>query len=143
MAESKCPVNHGHVNTADGGTKNRDWWPNALQLHILRQNHGPSNPLGASFNYAEAFKTLDYFALKKDLRDLMTDSKDWWPADFGHYGGLFVRMSWHASGTYRVFDGRGGGGEVRTFVTALLPPSPRALADIDIFLIGPTTFCSP
>ncbi|PKS09133.1 hypothetical protein jhhlp_003747 [Lomentospora prolificans] len=109
MAEGKCPVRH--VNTADGGTKNKDWWPNSLHLNILRQNNVTSNPLGPSFNYAEAFKSLDYFALKKDIQNLMTDSQDWWPADFGHYGGLFVRMAWHSAGTYRVFDGRGGGGE--------------------------------
>ncbi|KAM3549445.1 hypothetical protein MY1884_008734 [Beauveria asiatica] len=103
----KCPV----VHTADTGRKNPDWWPNAVKLDILRQHNPSSNPYGPDFDYAAAFKSLDYNALKKDLHTLMTDSQDWWPADFGHYGGLFIRMSWHASGTYRVFDGRGGGGE--------------------------------
>ena len=104
MAESKCPV------TGGSGTRNLDWWPNQLKLNILRQNSASSNPLDKSFSYAEAFKTIDYAGLKKDLNALMTDSQDWWPADFGHYGGLFVRMAWHSAGTYRVFDGRGGGG---------------------------------
>ncbi|KAK2066640.1 hypothetical protein P8C59_000437 [Phyllachora maydis] len=98
-------------NAANGGTKNRDWWPAQLRLNVLRQHMSATNPLGKDFNYAEAFKSLDYAALKKDLHELMTDSKDWWPADFGHYGGLFIRLSWHAAGTYRVFDGRGGGGQ--------------------------------
>ncbi|KAI0975495.1 bifunctional catalase/peroxidase [Xylaria arbuscula] len=107
MAESKCPI---QANVAGGGTHNRDWWPDQLRLNILRQNHPASNPLGPSFDYAAAFKSLDYAALKQDLHNLMTDSQDWWPADFGHYGGLFIRMAWHSAGTYRVFDGRGGGG---------------------------------
>ncbi len=107
MAESQCPIK---ANVAGGGTRNRDWWPEQLRLNVLRQNNPASNPLGADFDYAEAFKSLDYAALKKDLHDLMTDSQDWWPADFGHYGGLFIRMAWHSAGTYRVFDGRGGGG---------------------------------
>ncbi|KAI2632767.1 bifunctional catalase/peroxidase [Xylaria nigripes] len=102
----KCPV----ANVAGGGTRNRDWWPERLPLHILHQRHPASNPLDQNFNYAEAFKSLDYAALKKDLTALMTDSQDWWPADFGHYGGLFIRLAWHGSGTYRVFDGRGGAG---------------------------------
>ncbi|KAF7561049.1 hypothetical protein G7046_g3094 [Stylonectria norvegica] len=108
--ESKCPANR-LANTAGGGTKSRDWWPDNLRLNILRQHTAVSNPLGPEFDYAEAFKSLDYDALKKDIAAVMTDSQDWWPADFGHYGGLFVRMAWHSAGTYRVFDGRGGGGQ--------------------------------
>jgi catalase-peroxidase len=104
--ESKCPFNHA----AGGGTTNRDWWPNQLNLKILSQHSPKSDPLGGDFNYAEAFKSLDFQALKKDLTALMTDSQDWWPADFGHYGPLFIRMSWHAAGTYRTGDGRGGAG---------------------------------
>ncbi|WP_448243588.1 catalase/peroxidase HPI [Pseudoxanthomonas mexicana] len=104
--ESKCPFHP----TAGGGTGNRDWWPNQLRLDLLNQHSSRSNPLDPGFDYADAFKKVDYHALKKDLRDLMTDSQDWWPADFGHYGGLFVRMAWHSAGTYRIGDGRGGGG---------------------------------
>ncbi|OWY25875.1 catalase/peroxidase HPI [Sphingobacteriales bacterium UPWRP_1] len=107
--ESKCPFS-GTVQKHSGGTKNRDWWPNQLKLNILRQNSSLSNPMGEAFNYAEAFKSLDYEALKKDLHNLMTDSQDWWPADFGHYGPLFIRMAWHSAGTYRTGDGRGGAG---------------------------------
>ncbi|KAK8049957.1 catalase-peroxidase [Apiospora phragmitis] len=103
----QCPIKS---NVGGGGTKNRDWWPEQLKLNILRQNTSKSDPLGTDFNYAEAFKSLDYNAVKKDLHALMTDSQDWWPADFGHYGGLFIRMAWHSAGTYRVYDGRGGGG---------------------------------
>ena len=103
--ESKCPFGHGSA-----GTTNRDWWPNQLRLDLLAQHSSKSNPLGDEFDYAKAFKGLDYKALKRDLVRLMTDSKDWWPADFGHYGGLFVRMAWHSAGTYRIGDGRGGGG---------------------------------
>jgi catalase-peroxidase len=95
---------------AGGGTSNRDWWPNQLNLHILHQHSSLSNPMGEDFNYAEEFKQLDLEALKKDLCALMTDSQDWWPADYGHYGGLFIRMAWHSAGTYRTGDGRGGGG---------------------------------
>jgi len=104
----ECPIKK--VNVGGGGTRNRDWWPNELKLNILRQHTATTNPL-KDFDYASAFKSLDYDGLKKDLTALMTDSQDWWPADFGHYGGLFVRMAWHSAGTYRVFDGRGGGGD--------------------------------
>ncbi len=106
MSESKCPMHP----VGGGGTSNRDWWPNQLRLEILRQHSAKSDPMGDEFDYAEGFKNLDYYALKKDLNDLMTDSQDWWPADFGHYGGLFIRMAWHSAGTYRIGDGRGGGG---------------------------------
>lgn len=105
----ECPVQHSNVG--GGGTKNRDWWPAQLRLNILRQHTEATNPYTKDFNYAEAFKSLDYEGLKKDIAALMTDSQDWWPADFGHYGGLFIRMAWHSAGTYRVFDGRGGGGQ--------------------------------
>ena len=104
----ECPVVHGTTNV--GMRSNRDWWPNQLNLRILRQNSSLSNPMGGAFDYAEEFKKLDIKALKRDLRALMTESQDWWPADFGHYGGLFIRMAWHAAGTYRVGDGRGGAG---------------------------------
>ncbi|WP_031527803.1 catalase/peroxidase HPI [Dyadobacter crusticola] len=109
---SKCPFHNGTMNNnvGGGGTRNRDWWPNQLKLNILRQHSSKTNPMGEDFDYAEAFKTLDLAAVKQDLHALMTDSQDWWPADFGHYGPLFVRMAWHSAGTYRVFDGRGGGG---------------------------------
>jgi catalase-peroxidase len=110
---SKCPVDHGGSkkhNVGGGGTRNRDWWPNQLKLSILRQHSPLSNPMGEDFNYAEAFKSLDLEAVKTDLHALMTDSQEWWPADFGHYGGLFIRMAWHSAGTYRVGDGRGGAG---------------------------------
>jgi len=103
-AEAKCPFNHS------AGTTNRDWWPNQLDLSILHQHSSKSDPMGGDFDYAKEFLSLDFAALKKDLRDLMTRSQDWWPADFGHYGGLFIRMAWHSAGTYRVADGRGGAG---------------------------------
>ncbi|MFO7716548.1 catalase/peroxidase HPI [Desulfosarcina sp.] len=109
--DSKCPVTGGAPKpTAGGGTSNRDWWPNQLKLTLLHQHSPLSNPMDAAFNYAEAFKRLDLDALKKDLYALMTDSQDWWPADYGHYGGLFIRMAWHSAGTYRMGDGRGGAG---------------------------------
>ncbi|AVS95888.1 catalase/peroxidase HPI [Paracidovorax avenae] len=104
---TKCPF---HAAAANGGTINKDWWPNQLRLDLLSQHSSKSDPLGGSFNYAEEFKKLDYEGLKRDLRALMTDSQDWWPADFGHYGPQFVRMAWHAAGTYRTGDGRGGAG---------------------------------
>lgn len=108
---SKCPVPHGAQKfTAGRGTSNLDWFPNQLQLSILHQHSAKSDPMGSDFNYPEEFKSLDFAALKKDLAALMTDSQDWWPADFGHYGPLFVRMAWHSAGTYRTGDGRGGGG---------------------------------
>jgi catalase-peroxidase len=114
-AEAKCPFNHDaapkpSVTHSRGGTTNRDWWPNQLRLDLLHQHSAKSNPMGEDFDYAEEFKTLDLAALKKDLAALMTESQDWWPADFGHYGPLFVRMAWHSAGTYRTGDGRGGGG---------------------------------
>ena len=105
-AETKCPFHR----PATGGTTNRDWWPNQLNLRMLHQRSAKSDPMGPGFNYAEAFKTVDFTALKADLRNLMTQSQDWWPADFGHYGPLFIRMAWHSAGTYRVGDGRGGAG---------------------------------
>ena len=108
---SKCPVMHGSATTNSGiSTSNKDWWPNQLNLNILHQHDKRSNPMGLDFDYREEFKKLDYKALKKDLNDLMTDSQDWWPADYGHYGPFFIRMTWHAAGTYRTSDGRGGGG---------------------------------
>lgn len=105
----ECPARL--KNVAGGGTKNRDWWPNQLRLNILRQHTPVSNPLGEEFNYKKAFSEIDYASLKKDIEHVLTDSQDWWPADFGHYGGLFIRMAWHSAGTYRVYDGRGGGGQ--------------------------------
>lgn len=110
---SKCPFHNGTLKatgSAGRGTQNKDWWPNQLPLHILKQHSEKSNPMGPDFDYAEAFKSLDLEALKQDLKQLMTDSQDWWPADFGHYGPLFIRMAWHSAGTYRVQDGRGGAG---------------------------------
>ncbi len=110
-SEAKCPFSGGALKqTAGGGTRNRDWWPNQLKLNILRQHSSLSNPMGEAFNYAEEFKSLDLKAVKKDLFDLMTTSQSWWPADYGHYGPFFIRMAWHSAGTYRIADGRGGAG---------------------------------
>ncbi|WP_314972546.1 catalase/peroxidase HPI [Comamonas testosteroni] len=114
--ESKCPFHQGqNSETAAAGnaTSNKDWWPNQLRVDLLSQHSAKSNPLGEDFNYAQAFQKLDYEAVKRDLRALMTDSQDWWPADFGHYGPQFIRMAWHAAGTYRIQDGRGGAGRAQ------------------------------
>src|SRR5580700_8862717 len=104
--EAKCPFNHA----AGGGTTNHHWWPHRIKVELLHQHSAKSDPMGEEFNYAKEFKSLDLAAVKKDLAALMTDSQGWWPADFGHYGPLFIRMAWHSAGTYRTGDGRGGGG---------------------------------
>jgi catalase-peroxidase len=104
--EQKCPFS----TQAPSGASNRDWWPNQLNLKALHQNPPAGNPMGAKFDYAEEFKSLNLDAVKKDIEKVMTTSQDWWPADFGHYGPLFIRMAWHSAGTYRINDGRGGGG---------------------------------
>src|SRR3954449_7681377 len=104
MTQAKCPFNH----QASAATGNRDWWPNQLRLETLHQRSSLSNPMDGDFDYKRAFASLDYAALKSDLTALMTDSQPWWPADFGHYGPLFIRMAWHSAGTYRTGDGRGG-----------------------------------
>lgn len=111
MSTGKCPVMHGAMTTAGvSGTRNADWWPNQLNLKILNQNTAQVDPFGKKVDYIEELKTLDFDALKKDVAALMTDSQEWWPADYGHYGPFFVRMSWHSAGTYRTGDGRGGAG---------------------------------
>jgi catalase-peroxidase len=118
---SKCPVTGATQKRSVGAssTKNRDWWPNQLKLNMLRQHSSLSNPMGEDFNYAKEFKSLNLEAIKKDLHKLMTDSHDWWPADFGHYGPLFIRMAWHSAGTYRTGDGRGGAGHGQQRFAAL------------------------
>ena len=105
-----CPVAAGRPNHPTEGAGNRDWWPNQLNLTILRKNPAVANPMGEDFDYAAEFKTLDLDAVKRDIEEVMTTSQDWWPADFGHYGPLFIRMAWHSAGTYRISDGRGGAG---------------------------------
>ena len=120
---AKCPF----VHKVGNGASNRDWWPNRLPLEILHQHSPQSNPMAADFNYAEAFKQLDLAAVKQDLTYLMTDSQDWWPADYGHYGPFFIRMAWHSAGTYRTGDGRGGAGHGnQRFAPLNSIPTPQA-----------------
>ncbi|MEM8556159.1 MAG: catalase-peroxidase, partial [Pseudomonadota bacterium] len=110
-AGGACPFDHSSPSQqVTGSTANQAWWPNALNLKILNQNSPKIDPMGEAFDYAEAFKGLDLDALKQDIHALMTDSQDWWPADYGHYGPFFIRMAWHSAGTYRIYDGRGGAG---------------------------------
>jgi catalase-peroxidase len=110
-SDARCPVSAGRPNhPTDGGAGNQAWWPDRLSLAILRKHSALTDPMGETFNYAEEFKTLDLDALRTDIEHVMTTSQDWWPADFGHYGGLFIRMAWHSAGTYRIDDGRGGAG---------------------------------
>ena len=122
-SESENPVIPSPTPKPHRPRSNQDWWPNQLNLKVLHQHSPLSNPMGEDFNYAEEFKTLDLDALKQDIIEVMTTSQDWWPADYGHYGPLFIRMTWHAAGTYRIADGRGGGGERRS---ALRPPQQLA-----------------
>ena len=120
--EGKCPVMHGAMTSnSSSGTSNKDWWPEQLNLNILHQHDRKSDPMDEGFDYRKEFGDIDYDALKQDLNDLMTDSQEWWPADYGHYGPFFIRMTWHAAGTYRTADGRGGGGTCLLYTS----PSPR------------------
>ncbi len=111
QVSSGTPQKNAEEQVRPGGKNNRDWWPNQLDLSVLRQHSALSDPMSAGFNYREAFRSLDYYAVKKDIEALMTSSQDWWPADWGNYGGLFIRMAWHSAGTYRTGDGRGGSRE--------------------------------
>ena len=128
VSESENPAIPAPTPKPHRPRSNQDWWPNQLNLPVLHQHSPLSNPMGEDFNYAEEFKTLDLDALKQDIFEVMTTSQDWWPADYGHYGPLFIRMTWHAAGTYRIADGRGGGGRARS----ASPPSTA----------GPTTRAS-
>ena len=130
-SESENPVIAAPTPKEHRPSTNRDWWPNQLDLQVLHQHSPLSNPMGEDFSYAEEFKTLDVEALKRDIIEVMTASQDWWPADYGHYGPLFIRMSWHAAGTYRIADGRGGGGKgAQRFAPLNSWPSPDATPQI-------------